>query len=71
MSRNDFVLALTLYAKGFTLRTLLMASMLTAEEDIFQEDILGKLRQAFPEIWDELDLRRNSPTGLLDSDDDS
>ncbi|MFQ5628594.1 MAG: hypothetical protein ACE5I1_07525 [bacterium] len=61
MSRNEFILALTLYAKAIPLRVLIMAAILTADEN---EEKIFKLN--FPDIWEEVQKRSN----LLDKGDD-
>lgn len=61
MSRNEFILALTLYAKAIPLRVLIMAAILTAEEK--EERIFKK---NFPDIWLEVQKRSH----LLDKGDD-
>mgnify|MGYP005725382437 CR=1 FL=1 len=58
MSRNDFILALTLFAKEIPLRSLIMAAMLVAKEPA-----LTTLKSTFPEIWKELEMR-SRPGGI-------
>lgn len=55
MSHNEFILALTLYAKEIPFRVLIMAAILVAEEADEK-----KLKKAFPEIWREVDERSRS-----------
>lgn len=48
---------------GYPFYAVLMAAMRRAD------DINGrKLREAFPDVWDELQDRYNAPGGILDSD---
>jgi protein-S-isoprenylcysteine O-methyltransferase Ste14 len=61
MSNNEFILALTLYAKAIPLRVLIMAAILTADK---KEE--KKLKKAFPDIWEEVQKRAN----LLDKGND-
>ncbi|RMD99244.1 MAG: hypothetical protein D6814_05940 [Calditrichaeota bacterium] len=65
MSRQDFILALTLYAKDLPFESLIMAAMLQTED----EAIKKKLKKAFPKLWEELEARSQAPGGRLDSDD--
>lgn len=52
MNQNDFMLALTLYAKSIPFHVLIMAAILTADE---QEE--KRVRKCFPEIWQEVQTR--------------
>lgn len=61
MSNNEFILALTLYAKAIPLRVLIMAAILTADK---KEE--KKFKKAFPDIWEEVQKRAN----LLDKEND-
>ena len=61
MSHNEFILALTLFAKAIPLRVLIMAAILSSNK--VDEKIL---KNAFPEIWQEVRKRSH----LLDRDND-
>ena len=54
MSHNEFILALTLYAKEIPFRVLIMAAILVADD---REE--KKLKKAFPDIWLEVNQRAN------------
>lgn len=50
-------------AEGYPFYSLIMAAMERA--DTFN---LASLRQAFPDVYDELKERRDAPSGMLDGD---
>lgn len=56
MSGYDFMVARNINAEGYPFYALIMAAM-------FRADTVNglKLRQAFPEIWTEVDTRYNAP----------
>lgn len=58
MGRNEFHLALMLYAKSIPFEALVMAAMLTAEERDEK-----KLKSAFPKIWQEVKTRSDTGKG--------
>jgi hypothetical protein len=61
VSRYDYQTSTTLENQDHSFTALLMATMREAP-DI---ETLDKLRDAFPDIWSELDARRTSPGGYL------
>jgi hypothetical protein len=60
MSRYDYMKSREIAAKSYPFYALLMATMREADSDNIQ-----KLRSVFPEVWDELYERYNSPEGKL------
>lgn len=60
MSRNEFMLALTLYAKDIPVRSLLMAAILMADERTAKT-----LKKGFPDIWKEVEQRSKASDGYL------
>lgn len=64
MSYQDFMMALTLYAKDLSFEALIMAAMLQVEEGDRKE----RLIQTFPDIWNELQARTQAPGGKLPED---
>ena len=63
MSYFDYKRSLEVSAEGYPFYALVMALMREADSDN-----LGKLQQAFPEIWQELKARYAAPGGFLDGE---
>lgn len=60
MSRFDYEKSRDLVAEGYPFYAIVMAAMRQADPRN-----VARLRQAFPETWDELERRYNAPGGLL------
>jgi len=65
MSLHDYKVSLELERSGVPFYALVMAAMRRADTDN-----LRKLQRAFPEAWDELQKRYDSPGGMLWSERD-
>ena len=65
MTENEFVLALTLVAKGIPFNALIAAALLSAEN----EKDRNRLARAFPDIRDAVEKRtKDSQGGISDND---
>ncbi len=65
MTLYDYDESKGIVQQGFQFYALIMAAMRQADTDN-----LARLRDAFPEIWRELQARYNAPLGELESDKD-
>jgi len=59
----DYHISLKLHMKDIPFYALIMAAMRKADSDNIE-----KLKQAFPDIWAELQKRYNAPGGIIKSD---
>jgi len=60
MSLDDYYDGLAINAKRFTFNGIIQAAMRKADTDN-----LLKLKDAWPEVWTELQVRYNAPGGIL------
>lgn len=60
MSLHEYEESRKIEGKGRPFYALVMAAMRQADDDN-----LGRLRSAFPEVWAELQARYNAPGGML------
>lgn len=60
MSLYDYKESQIIEARNYPFYALIMAAIRQADDDNIE-----KLREAFPEVWDELKRRYNAPGGLI------
>jgi len=60
MSLYDYKIGLEIAAQDYPFYSLIQAAMRQADTEN-----LGRLKQAWPNIWEELKARYNAPGGLL------
>ena len=63
MSHYDYQMGLEISAKDYPFYAIVQAAIRQADSVN-----LEKLRQAFPQVWEELQARYNAPGGVLPSD---